>query len=896
MAAPAHIPYLGKTARDGSTWHPLIAHSADVAAVTRRLLAPDSFIRRRLEGVTGRAFDDRLLAYLVFLAGLHDLGKTNHPFQAMLRAALQGNRLRSQGHVLVVFRTFAADGMVAGGKETLTQVILDILAGRVAGDEDFVPLLEAAIAHHGKPFAVDAPALATTALPPPAVRALWAPEGGSAVRPPFAEIQRLAEHVARWSGAQEVGPVRNLPTEGGFTHLFAGAVTLADWIGSTVAEFPFAPEADDEPDAYWDEAINRADFACRQIGVVATRPVRTFAPADLYACLFPATFDAVHGAAPTALQRHVAAMALPKPGTRILIESATGSGKTEAALALYARLREAGLVGGMMFALPTRSTARAMHDRVRAMTTQLYGNDAPSVTLAVGGANPDYRTGTRLIAEEALTYDDHDDVASELANWSSSHSKKYLAAELVVGTVDQALLAALAVKHAHIRLAGISRQLLVVDEVHSHDRYMLAVLMSLLRFHARAGGIALLMSATLASAARELLGPSAGSILTFEDAVRRPYPTVADLERGGTWVDYAVADAAPPRAARWSLADETGAVRAAVEAARAGARVCVLRNTVRDAQSTIVAIEKPDRDLLWRPFAGGSATAYHARFTPPDRSVLDERVLESFGKGGSARGSLLVATQVIEQSLDVDFDLLVTDLAPVEILLQRLGRVHRHRERDGLRPATYREPCMVVIAPPEPFSPQRGYRGPHGWGTVYQNLPALELTRRLVLEKPTIEVPSVNRLLLERVYHASPLDELRTEPGWAEAMDELIGKDMGARMVAADSMLDFRESYGRNASRFRQGESVRTRIGDDSIDVRLEPPVPCWYAVGETADTVSLPFWQLREKGDALYLKDIGIPGTITQEGVAQYALDTGHLLRYEPTGWRVVASHPHRP
>lgn len=892
MAPTKQMPYLGKTARDGCTWHPLIAHSADVAAVTRRLLAEDSFIRRRLECVIGRTFDERLHAYLVFLAGLHDLGKTNHPFQAMLRAALRGNRLRSQGHVLVVFRTFAADNIVPEGKETLTQAILDILGERVADDQDFVPLLEAAIAHHGKPYAVDAPDLATTALTPPVVRALWAPEAGPSIRSPFAEIRRLAEHAARWSGADDAGPVRLLPSQPGFTHLFAGLVTLADWIGSTVAAFPFAPEADAEPDAYWERAIDRADVACRQIGVVATRQVRTFAAASLYQGLFPDTFDPVRATVPTALQRHIGTMNLPKPGTRILIESATGSGKTEAALALYARLRKAGLVGGMMFALPTRATARAMHDRVRAMTTQLYANDAPSVTLAVGGANPDYHSGTRFIAEEALTYDDQDDLAAELANWSSRHSKKYLAAEVVVGTVDQALLAVLAVKHAHIRLAGISRQLLVVDEVHSHDRYMLAVLMSLLRFHADSGGIALLMSATLASAARELLGPSAESILTFEDAVQRPYPTVATLEHGGTWLDQTLGDAAPPRTAHWLLSDEAGAVRTAVDAARAGARVCILRNTVRDAQATISAIERPDRDLLWRPAADGHATAYHARFTPPDRSVLDERVLASFGKGGSAGGSLLVATQVIEQSLDVDFDLLITDLAPVEVLLQRLGRVHRHRERDTRRPDAYKESRLVVIAPPEPFAPKRMYRGPHGWGAVYQNMPALELTRRLISQESTIEVPSANRMLLERVYHASSLDELRGEPGWAEAMDELVGKDIGARMVAADSMLDFRESYGQNASRFRQDVRVRTRIGDDSIDVRLDPPVPCWYAKGETSDTVSLPLWQLRGMGDALYLKDVRVSGNISNGGVAQYALDPGHLLRYEPTGWRVVPGH----
>lgn len=891
MNAPPNGAYLGKTAHDGATWHPLIGHSADVAAVTRRLLAPDSLIRRRLEGVEGRELDDCVLSFLVFLAGLHDLGKTNHAFQAMLRAALKGERLRSQGHVLVVFRTIQADDMAPEGQQSLTDVLVDILTERVADDQEFVPLLEAAIAHHGKPYAVGVPSLATTALTPPAVRALWGAQTGPPARPPFEEIRRLAAYAARWSGAEDAGPVPHVPSQPGFTHLFAGLITLADWIGSTVAAFPFTPAADVDPDAYWCLATERADFACRQIGVVAARPVISLVGTDPYHALFPGVFGRRSAAVPTALQRHIASMSLPKAGSRILIESATGSGKTEAALALYARLRGADMVGGVMFALPTRATATAMHDRVRAMAARLYGDDGPGVTLAVGGAGPDYRTGTRLVAEEALTYDDHDD-ASALANWSSSHSKKYLAAELVVGTIDQALLAVLAVKHAHIRLAGVSRLLLVVDEVHSHDRYMLAVLMNLLRFHARAGGIALLMSATLASAARELLGPSAESVLAFDDAIRRPYPTVATMEAGGTWRDLAVGDAEPPRTAHWTVSDEAPAIRAAVDAARAGARVCILRNTVRDAQATVVAIEPHDRDLLWRPTDGSSPTPYHARYTTRDRDVLDSCVLASFGKGGSAGGSILIATQVIEQSLDVDFDMLVTDLAPVEILLQRLGRVHRHRQRDAARPEACREPAAIIVAPQEPFAPKGDYRGPHGWGTVYRNLPALELTRRLVLERPTIEVPADNRALLEHVYHATPLESLRAEAGWAEVIDEHVGEDMGARMIARDSVLDFLQSYGQNAPRFNQDERIRTRIGDDSIDVHLEPPAPCWYAAGETADTVALPLRQLRDLGDGLDLRDVHLLGAIAADGAAEYPLGTRGLLRYEPTGWRVLPAH----
>jgi len=216
----------------------------------------------------------------------------------------------------------------------------------------------------------------------------------------------------------------------------------------------------------------------------------------------------------------------------------------------------------------------------------------------------------------------------------------------------------------------------------------------------------------------------------------------------------------------WRLCDEHMGLTHAVTAARAGARVCVLRNTVGGARDTVARLRDEDAgDLLWRPCGSKYTPAYHSRYTLPDRKALDRAVLASYGRGcSSGSGRILVATQVAEQSLDVDFDVLVTDLCPIDVLLQRLGRVWRHRERDALRPDACSAVQAWVIEPAAGFEPllQRRYGGLNGWGTVYEHLGLLELTRRTVSGTPEIALPRDNRSLVESVYHTQNQGVLRS--------------------------------------------------------------------------------------------------------------------------------------
>lgn len=291
---------------------------------------------------------------------------------------------------------------------------------------------------------------------------------------------------------------------------------------------------------------------------------------------------------------------------------------------------------------------------------------------------------------------------SHCAAWLADNRKKSLLAHAGVGTIDQALLAILQSKHQCLRQFGLLGKVLVVDEVHANDAYMHRLLCRLLAAHAAAGGSAVLLSATLPLAMRREL------VAAFNTHAQYPlgapasgeYPLLSAVLHDGL---REVAVATRPIVRRTlhfkPLRSLPEAVQWVVGHARAGACVCWIRNSVADA---IEAWE-----ALARLLPAGDVDLFHARFALGDRLEIENRVLDRFGRHGATNqraGKVLIATQVVEQSLDVDFDVLVSDLAPVDLLIQRAGRMRRHvRDRRGglksrgedERPAV----PMAVLAP-----------------------------------------------------------------------------------------------------------------------------------------------------------------------------------------------------
>ena len=259
------------------------------------------------------------------------------------------------------------------------------------------------------------------------------------------------------------------------------------------------------------------------------------------------------------------------------------------------------------------------------------------------------------------------------------------------------MLAGLQVKHAHLRGSALSRSLLVIDEVHASDAYMTEILKRLLDGHLATGGYAMLMSATLGARAR--VRWTGETLPKFGVAREVPYPAVWV---GGENEPRTATDAVHPETKAVYLEtvptmDPAETAKRAILAAERGARVLVIRNTVRTAVATWRAVQEAGSGPLLMQTAE-RPSLHHGRFAVEDRALLDQAVETALlpDKDREQRGCVVIGTQTLEQSLDIDADLLMADLCPMDVLLQRIGRLQRH---DLLRPAGFRDfPRFGAIA------------------------------------------------------------------------------------------------------------------------------------------------------------------------------------------------------
>jgi CRISPR-associated endonuclease/helicase Cas3 len=814
--------------RDAPTdWHSLADHSHDVAAVFEALLALPVF-EARLAALTGRSSLSPLWrARLTVLTFLHDFGKANWKFQ-----------LGEGGHIHEATPVVMDEGWrEATGLERL----LDWADPPDGALQFFTSIL----AHHGYP--ADFTNLDVK-------RRFW--RGGRPLDPLAAVAALVSEAEMRWPAAFVPGG-EPLPQQSTFWHGFLGLLQLADWLGSDDGRdaFPYSRDGDGPRRGF---AVSRAAKLLAATGLDVTA-LRRDQPAP--------DFSAVSEHAPRPIQTAVG----EAPGPIVVMEAETGSGKTEAALYRFARLFAAGRVDGFYLALPTRVAASQMFRRVRDSVERLFpdpANRPPVVQALPGDAGVDEAgvlprgegreqrdAGARALPPFSVEWSDDPNEAERRKRWAAERPKRFLAAAIAVGTIDQALLGAVRVKHAQMRSMCLARALLVVDEVHASDAYMSGLLANLLDQHLRAGGEALLLSATLGAQARTSL-MLAGSPLSRpkrralapapETAAALPYPAISTL-RDGAVVTEACASGGAEKTVRiepsLAIGQPEAVAQEALAAARAGARVLVIRNTVGDAVATRIALEALAPGDPVQFTLNGVPTLHHGRFAREDRRRLDAEVERRLGKTAPReRGLVVVGTQTLEISLDIDADLLVTDLAPADVLLQRIGRLHRH-ERE--RPAGFERATCVVLMP-DNFDAalatvkRERMNGPHGLGSIYPDLLALEATRRLIGAGAGWTIPAMNRALVESATHSQRLDALAAElalgdPRWSEAKTRLDGGSVAMRNTAEAARL----KWDAPIEEFTLDEHAATRLGARNVELRFDPLLPGPF--GEAVSRLVVP-------------------------------------------------------
>jgi CRISPR-associated endonuclease/helicase Cas3 len=790
---------------------PLIEHSLDVAEVMAALLTGGAW-RGALDTLAGRALTTLDIARLVVLAALHDIGKVNWGFQARWRAGAAWVGHEGQVAALLMHPRLA--------KTSAAQALAGTLRAWGAGG-----YLAAVMAHHGRPREEYGPGPGSGGANTSWEKHVnhWLPSGDY---DPVVEAARLIEQLrAHWPEAWEEGDA--LPNAPRFVALFAGLLVLADWIGSDTALFPVAGPYGTE------RAALRAGRARAAVAAHGLAPLAT-APID---------FAGAFGFAPRGVQNEASAVDL---GPIALIEAETGSGKTEAALWRWLELRRQGLVDGLYFALPTRSAAVQLQERVQRMLARLSHDGVLQAVLAV----PGYLRVGDVDGQALPGFDVRWDDGGDDGRWASERANRFLAARVAVGTIDQALLGALRVKHAPVRAAALARNLLVVDEVHASDAYMGGLLERLLANHVAAGGRALLLSATLGATARaRLLGQPSP---TLSEALTVPYPALSGSHAAprlassdGTGAKRVRIEVSP------TMGDADAIAALAVAAARSGASVLVIRNSVGGAVAVAQAVEALDPELAFR--VDGVATLHHGRFAPEDRRRLDSAVEDAFGKERTAIGRVLVGTQTLEQSLDIDADLLVTDLAPMDVLLQRIGRLHRH---PGRARGAFAEARAIVLRPADrdlsrllgAVSDRHGLGPMDKGGGVYPDLLQIEATLRLLEAEQMIDIPADNRRLVENALHPDMLALIARSlgPAWGNHAANRHAGDFAERDSAIKLSLDLSIPF-RELSFPTGDEVIATRLGEQPLLVNVIPAIPGPF--GSPIGRIAIPHWMARGIG-----------------------------------------------
>ncbi|MHB9130025.1 MAG: CRISPR-associated helicase Cas3' [Armatimonadota bacterium] len=717
----------GKTG-DGGAYHPLAFHAVDAGFVARMFLqaAPSRHLAKRFAALF--AVEESQVADLVaYLVALHDLGKATPGFQR--KSPTLWERLQELGfqdnHPLHNAAAFRHDAESCGMlREYLpTQDVLRVDHPR---PRDVWDALAFAVGSHHGTFLSSGEMAGYPSVTPtrPSGDEFWL----SAREALIAEMQRIFLPGAL--------PVLLKPDRlAALVALLNGMTILADWIASDTAAFPITavmPVVD-----YQAIAHRQASSALERVGLLRC-PLHQHAPD--FRQLFPGI------STPRPVQTALDAEALPHitPPVLAIIEAPMGEGKTEAALLLSRRLASAQDGGGFYFALPTQATSNQLFTRVLRFLDELATPEMPASVMLVHSRS-ELSTDLSSVLHPVTDWLDHtDDVRADA--WFLPRKRRLLA-PFAVGTIDQCLLGALQVRHGTLRLFGLAGKVVIIDEVHAYDAYMSTIIERLLEWLRAMDTSVILLSATLPSAMRASLMKAYGAETL--PSITEAYPAITLVNAEGS-----VQVIAPPTLpvskqvhveyhARQAPEQVWHCLQEALADGGCAAWIC---NTVVEAQQTFRFLEEATSQLPEddRP----ELLLYHARMLLQDRQRIEAAVLQQFGKEDNARRpfrAILVATQVVEQSLDIDFDLLVTALCPIDLLLQRCGRLHRHIRS---RPSGVSSPRCLVLMPSlnEAGEPDFGLSA---W--VYS--PFILMKTMVVLSgKDRVEIPGNIRPMIEAVY------------------------------------------------------------------------------------------------------------------------------------------------
>lgn len=830
----------GKQSKDDGRWHPLILHMLDVAASADAILTREPEpTRTRMAAILDMKWEEAH-PWLLLLIACHDLGKACPGFQCKWPAHpdLTGLQIpRSPNNKI--------------NHAFVSQIALTELLQARGWPNGLAELASDAVGcHHG--------------------------ERASPTILSDLEGDRRATGDISWTQARQnifealmetLQPTK-VPTkqtlDGPDFMLLAGLTSFADWIGSNEDWFCFGTPAEcGDLQTWFQKRRARADQALDAIGWNYRVPLSTKQK----------TFEQVFNIPPRPLQQAVAdaLQTLERPSI-LLVEAPMGEGKTEAAFFAHLELQSRFGHRGLYVALPTKATGNAMFKR----TFDFLHDQGTSQTLDLQLLH-----GSKLLNDtfQNLRISDIHDSSKEgdirAAEWFTN-KKRALLSEYGVGTVDQALLPILPVRHNFVRLWGLANRVVVFDEIHAYDAYTGTLLVHLLRWLLALGSSVILLSATLAPATRRKLAEKLAMAFPEKE---KEYPRLS-VFKPGTEVIQKHFKADPTRQQNIQvkgILPELREIHAEIEKCLPDSGMAlVLVNTVQRAQDLYCLF--PDGEPLEREgqrvgkyLADGTEVfLFHARFPAEQRQKREEQVLATFGVYAHRTGrKILIATQVAEQSLDLDFDLIITDLAPVDLVLQRAGRLWRHART--ARPVSSPTLLVAGLAGDEPPS----FAKPLWWGSVYRE-DILLYTWSLLSTKLNLTLPDEIDTLVQTVYEEQVEipEPLRERLGKSLVLGD--GKSISHRNQANQAIIGLPDDaswndpakfvlYDEDEPGVHRTLMAQTRLGSESCS-----GIPLWP--GDEFQTDVAPEFSLAKKWflRSMNLSRTGVVKKLQQQGAPE--------------------------
>jgi CRISPR-associated endonuclease/helicase Cas3 len=823
---PSYFKYWGKakksTEQAGAGYHLLPYHCLDVAAVGQYLLSENRPLTKDL-AMFLELTPKQVQSLLVFFLVLHDLGKFTSAFQQLFSFFTDERLLQVIDCKQYDGKYFRHDRMGLYFWQQLESLVFNKLFSiqelnkrnrqHLEIRKSLMVIMDCMLGHHGLPIDTKDPG---------AITAYTEPTNMATVEEFFHDVVDCLQPdlpVEKFSSKEWRKKLEQVSWQ------IAGLAVLADWVGSDSHFFTYQTEHIALKE-YWSQAQQIAQNALTVTDLIKAPIIKPFK-----------SIQAHYGYEPTPLQSWAETVEINNQPQLFILEDVTGSGKTEAALALTHRLMQAGAAEGFYFGLPTMATSNAMFARVAKHYQQMLASDGaqPSIVLAHGARemNDIFRDAVLASGSTDNNYHQTDSTATAQCNqWLADSKKKALLAPVGVGTIDQALLAVLPRRHQSLRLLGLNRKVLIFDEVHAADEFMFELLESLLALHLHQGGSAILLTATLSFKQRQRLVNvwlNAGQLPSYPLQQQAfPLATKVALHQQQPVLEQ-------PLASRKDVSREVAiatlnTVEACIDtiltAVEQGQCVVWVRNTVDDALAAFYdlqdQLENPEDCLL-----------FHSRFVLADRKNIENKVLSIFGKQGDKtvrKGKVLIATQVFQESLDADADVMITDICPIDDLIQRAGRLHRHTRDQQGRYQTYIQDArpqatLYIHAPEFTATPKSDWLSKNFLNTqyVYRSPGRLWLGLRELLTLGAIRMPSEARQLIEAVYSD---DAYNTIPETLTNQEnQLIGEERSKAAKAKSQLLQWQQ-YGycaESASGWHEDNSdISTRHSDiETVEVLL---------------------------------------------------------------------------